>query len=100
MKKLFFSYQKAFFYVNVFKGEYAKIGSFIPETLMIMTFLTVRGVEVKTWYIPVFYIGIVIISGLIGKFLVLIGVSRYNNKLSNKQNEELMEILEILRKQK
>lgn len=96
LKKLFFSYQRLAWYINQAKGEYAKFGSFIPETLMIMTYLSVKGVKVETWHIPFFYVLVMIVAALIGKTLDLVGVVRYNQSLGNKRNDELIKILKDL----
>ena len=98
LKTLFLFYQRGMWYTNQAKGEYAKIGSFIPETLMIMTYLTVKGIEVKGWYVPLAYLLLMVIAAGLGKFFVLIGVTRYNNSLSNDHNAEIMGIREDIGK--
>lgn len=99
LKKAFYSYQKCFFYVNTAKGEYAKIGSFIPETLMILTYLKLNGVSVKVWQIPLFYLGLILIAGVGGWILAeRIGVQRLNNTIGNEHNEQITEILTRIRK--
>jgi hypothetical protein len=98
LKKIFFSYQKVCWYVNLAKGEYAKVGSFIPETLMVMTYLTVQGVKIESWYIPIFYLLIMGVAAIIGVFLAKIGVAKYNTTLGNAHNEELTRILSLTEK--
>jgi len=96
IKLLFFKYQKVMFYVAQAKGEYGKVGSFIPETLAIMTYLSVKGIDIKWWFIPIGYALIILIAAIIGKILDLIGVVRYNQTLGNKRNEELQAIIQDL----
>jgi hypothetical protein len=100
IRKLFFGYQKIAWYVNQAKGEYAKFGSFIPETLTLMTYLSVKGIEIRWWYVPLFYGGIMVIAGILGWFLAYIGVVKYNNSLANSHNEEISEILKILKEKR
>jgi len=82
------------------RGEYAKIGSFIPETLAIITLLSVRGVSVPFWHIPLYYLTLMIVAAGVGRFLVWVGILRYNTTLGNNHNAELRELLEWVRKQK
>lgn len=95
--KLFFDYQKIMWYTNVFAGEYAKPGKFINETLLITTALAVRGIRPSFFIIVVAYISILVLAAVIGKILVFIGVVDYNNRLGNKTNPEIMEILERIK---
>lgn len=98
LKKLFFSYQRLFWYVGQAKTEYGKFGSFIPETLTILTYLSVKNVEVKAWHIPIAYIFLLLIAGLIGKVIAWLGITKYNNTLNNDHNKEILEILERLKR--
>ena len=96
LKKIFFIYQNLMWYAGQARGEYAKLGSFIPETLMIITYFTVRGIDIKIWHIPLAYLAIMMLAVVIGKFLVVIGVAKYNATLGNTHNPELQKILTIL----
>jgi len=86
------------FYAAQTKGEYGKIGSWVPEALMIMTFLAVKGVVLEWWYVPIAYVGLLLIAAVIGKFLLATGVLKYVTKINNEHNPELQEILSILKK--
>jgi len=86
------------FYAGQTKGEYGKIGSWIPETLMVMTYLTVKGISVKWWYIPIAYLILMSVAAVIGKLLLMTGVLKYVNKINNSHNEEITEILERVRR--
>lgn len=85
-------------YAGQTKSEYGKIGSWVPETLMLLTYLTVKGVEVKPWYIPLAYFLLMIVAALVGKFLVVIGVVKYTTALGNEHNEDLQKIIKLLEK--
>lgn len=100
MKQLFFWYQKVMWYAAQSKGEYAKVGSFIPEAISLVTLLTVRGVRIPLWQIPIFYLLLLVVAALVGKVLVILGVARYNNTLANTQNAELQEILKTIKAMK
>lgn len=98
-KSIFFTYQRVMWYAQVSKNEYAKIGSFIPETLGILIYLQIRGIQTPIWQVPLYYVCLMIVAAAVGKILTVIGVMRYGNKLSNEHNEELSEILRILKTQ-
>lgn len=98
LKKIFFRYQQFLWYAGQAKSEYGKIGSWVPETLMIMTYLTVKGVEIKPWYIPIAYLSLLVIAALVGKILATIGVVKYVTKLGNEHNEDLQKIIKLLEK--
>lgn len=85
------------FYTGQAYGEYSKAGRFINEGVLIATFLAVRGVEIPFWQMPLIYLAVMVIAALVGKFLVVIGIVKYNTRLANKENEDLMEILERLK---
>ena len=89
-------YQKGMFYVSQFAGEYGKIGRFINETLMIATYLTVKGTDVKPIHIIGLYLFIILFAAIIGKILVAIGVADYNNRLANAYNPEIQKIVKDL----
>lgn len=98
LKWLFFKYQRALWYAGQAKSEYGKIGSWIPETLMLLTYLTVNGFKVQVWHIVIAYIILIILAALIGKFFVVIGVTKYTTSLGNEHNPELTEVLERIKK--
>lgn len=99
LKKAFFGYQKMFFYINIAKGEYAKLSGLLYETLGILTLLALHNINPKLWQVVLIYILILFGVGTIaGKFLVWVGIVKYNNSLGNKQNSELTEILERVKK--
>ncbi len=86
-------------YAGQTKSEYGKIGSWIPETLMLMTYLSVKGIDIVWWQIPVAYMILMILAALIGKFLVVIGVTKYVTTLGNDHNPEIQEIIKLLKKE-
>lgn len=91
------TYQHWTFYAAQADGEYAKIGRFLTPTFTLLTFLRVSGVIIKFWEICLAYLLIYSLAVVIGYWLVKMGVVSYNQKISNAQNPELLEILEILR---
>lgn len=99
LKKIFFAYQKMFFYINIAKGEYAKVSGLLYETLGILTLLAVRGITPKFWQVALIYVFILFGVGTVaGKFLAWLGIVKYNNSLSNTHNPEITEILERVKR--
>lgn len=99
LKKIFFGYQKLFFYINLTKGEYAKVSGLLYETLAIMTLLAVRGINPEIWKVVLIYIFILfVIGGGVGKFLAWIGLAKYNASLSNTHNPEFQILLSKVEK--
>ena len=84
-------------YMAQAKGEIIKPLQFWNETLLILTFLSVKGINVKiSWMIGIYLIVFIFII-IIGKIIVKIGMVSYTIKLGNSQNLELLEILERIK---
>ena len=94
MRKLLYFYQRFFWYVAQAKSEVLKPLGFWNETILILTFLTVRGYNIGITQVLMAYIVVIVAAAAIGKVIVAMGVVRYNTKIANHQNSELMEILE------
>lgn len=97
LKKVFFIYQKLMWYVGQSNAEIRKPLIFLNEILLIITFLAVKGYKIEILSVILLYILILGLAVLIGKFLTWVGVVAYNARLVNKQNPELLEILEKLK---
>jgi len=89
------------YYIAQTAGEYGKLAGFVNNILLGATFLaTVFGVHLNLKQLIVLWFGLMVSCYFIGRFLVKIGVTKFNAKLGNQQNEEIMEILEWVREQK
>lgn len=93
LKKLFYLYQRAFWYIGIAKGELLKPLGFWNETLLVVTYLTVRGMKTTVIQIITAYVLIMIVGTIVGKVIILLGIPKYNNKIANHQNDEIMEII-------
>ena len=85
-------------YMGIAKGEITKPLQFWNETLLILTFLTVRGIETKISYIVIAYFLVFFAFIAIGKIIVELGIVKYQTMLGNSQNNELLEILERIKR--
>ena len=95
-KRFLYLYQRMFWYVAQAKNEALKPLGFWNETLLIMTFLAVSDVRPPLWTKLIVYLLVLAIAAAIGKFIVSLGIIRYNTKIANNENEELMRILREL----
>jgi hypothetical protein len=98
MKKILYLYQRAFWYVGLAKNEALKPLGFWNETLLILTWLAVNNQRPALKYVLAAYAGVLVLATLIGKVIVMLGIVRYNTKIANHQNPELMEILGEIKK--
>ena len=99
MKNLLYFYQRTFWYLQQAKNELLKPLGFYNETLLILTFLSVRfDFNPSITQILLAYLVVLIIGSAVGNVIVRLGIVRYNTKITNHQNPELMLILEKLEK--
>lgn len=98
LKKLFYLYQRSFWYVSQAKGELLKPLGFWNETLLILTFLAVSGEKPNLMVVVAAYIVALVIMAVVGKIIVISGIVRYNTHIGNKQNSEIQEIIEMLKR--
>ena len=96
MKKLFYWYQRMFWYIGMANGEIRKPLTFTNETLQLMTYLAVIGVKTKYWWVVVTYLVIMILMIIIGKLYVVSGAPKYLARVNNAQNPEFLRILKDL----
>lgn len=98
LKALFFRYQKSMWYVAQFGAELGKPLRFWSETGMLVLILATFGFKMQ-WYQVLIGYGIILFTAvLMGWILTRMGVVAYNNQLSNKQNEDLQEILKRIKR--
>jgi hypothetical protein len=91
---LLYFYQRVFWYISQAKGEALKPLGFWNETLLILTFLSVRfKADPGITQVLVAYLIVLAAAAIIGKVIVTTGIPRYNTKINNDQNPQLMEIL-------
>jgi hypothetical protein len=99
LKFIFFEYQKALWYIGQSATEYGKLAGFVNNILLAATFLaTVFGIHLNLKQLLILWFILMISCLVLGIFLVRIGVASYNTRLANKQNMELMEILERVKR--
>ena len=98
LKRLWYLYQRAMWYVGVANSEIRKPLIFINDALILLTFLAVIGIKSNVPIISSVYVGVLILASIVGKILVVIGVVAYQTKIQNKENPQLMEILERVKK--
>lgn len=97
LKSIFFKYQKAMFYVAQTGSELGKPLRFFVEFGILILLLDKVGISLTIYHQILIYLGILIFAMIFGWFMVHIGVTKYNTTLANKQNEEIQEILKILK---
>ena len=97
-KGLLYWYQRALWYMQQGKGEISKPLQFWNETILILTFLSVRGIDISAKWAFFAYIMFFLLIVLFGVAIVKIGVVSYNTKLGNSQNPELLDIYERMKK--
>lgn len=97
-RKSLYLYQRVFFYIAQAKNEALKPLGFWNETLLILTFLAVSNQRPSLPIILLSYIAVLAMAALIGKLIVSMGIVKYNTRISNHQNPELMMILEEIKK--
>ncbi len=96
-KTLLYLYQRTFWYIAQAKNELLKPLGFWNETLLILTFLAVNNQRPGLPVILTAYIIVLFAAAIIGKIIVVMGIVKYNTKISNHQNAELMEILDEIK---
>lgn len=100
IKDLFYKYQKFMWYVSQTGTEVGKPLRFYSESALLLLLAKSFGFKINIFLAIGIYILILVIAAIIGKILAEIGVVKYNTKLSNNHNEEISEILKILKKNK
>lgn len=79
-------------YIGHAKGEYYKPLSLLTEYLALLTFAKVYNISFSFTSIVLAYVtimGLFLISGIV---LVRLGIVKYNTRLSNTQNPEILKI--------
>lgn len=97
IKPLWQKYQRAMWYQGHTGTEIGKPLRFFSEFGIFILLLSDSGINTSIEQKILFYFLIILVGVYAGKFLVWIGVVSYNNTLNNSQNEELMEILKIVK---
>jgi len=98
LKRLYFFYQKMQFYAAQAESEYTKISRFLNTSLLLGVFARSLGFPITIKVIILFNLAMLILAVLIGKFLINLGITRFNSRLSNQQNPEIMRILTSIEK--
>ena len=97
-QSLLYFYQRGFWYIQQAKNEVLKPLGFWNETILILTFLAVNGSRPSVPIILAAYAILLVVLAIVGKIVVVAGIVKYNTKIANHQNPELMEILEEIKK--
>lgn len=99
MKRAFYFYQRAMWYLGIAVGEVRKPLILWNEAALVAIMLsTVFGIKLGIVKIAILYVFVSICGIIVGKILVKYGVVAFNQRLGNQQNPELMEILKRLEK--
>jgi len=94
--KIWKKYQQAMYCVEHFGGELGKILRFYPEYMMTINTLLLIKISMTKTNIVAGYVMIMLIAAVLGWILVRLNNAKINNSIRNKQNPELMEIIERL----
>ena len=94
LKKLLYKYQKFFWYVSVAKTELLKPLGFWNETLLLLTFFAVMGIRLGIMDIIIMYIGVLMVSAILGIVFVKLGIVSLITSFGNGENPELKSIKE------
>lgn len=97
LHKLFFLYQKAFWYIAQFGNELSKPLRFWSEFALLILVLDKLAIRLTLFQMIAGYIIIMLLAILFGSILAKIGVVKYNTTLQNEHNEELKEILKLVK---
>ena len=92
-KRLFYIYQKVWYVITQAKAELLKPMGLWNETVLIVTYLTVKGFDVSVKEIALGYILILFVLFVFGMILRWAGVIAYNKRLENQQNPEIVDII-------
>jgi hypothetical protein len=99
LKNIYFAYIKFFWYADTGLGEIRKSGTFVVSIMSMATFMKVFGISVSLWQIPIFTVLMIAISMGLGYLLVQkMETLKYMNNIVNKHNNELMDILESVKR--
>ena len=96
IKRLFYFYQRVFWFVGMANGEIRKPLIYSNEALQLMTYLAVIGIQTKIWIVALVYLVIIAVMTIIGKLYVISGAPKYLSRISNEQNPEFLKILKDL----
>jgi hypothetical protein len=91
-------YQPIVYAIAVCRAEYDKVGSFITPTAVILTPLKLFFPNIPWWVLPMSLFGATISAYWFGKYLIKMGVPKKAAELSNEQNPQLIEIIQLLKK--
>ena len=98
-KRLLYIYQRAFWYLGVAKNEVNKPLVFWNEAVLLLAWLSLRyDFNPPFLKIAMVYIFLLMVGTILGKIFTIIGIVRYNTRIANDQNPQLMEILEKMNK--
>lgn len=99
LKNLYFAYIKFFWYADTGLNEVRKSGTFVVSIMSMATFMKVFGLNISLWQIPIFVVVTIGVSMALGYLLVQkMETLKYMNKIVNKHNNELMDILESVKR--
>lgn len=96
IQRLFFLYQKSFWYVQQFGSELSKPMRFYYEFTLLVLLLDKYNIQLSIVTLVVGYCLLIMVAAIGGWVLTRIGVVAYNTKLANKQNDEIQLILRKL----
>lgn len=95
---LFFKYQAASWYLQQSRNEAYKLIGGIEIFMSLLTYFAVIGFKLNPWQAIALFSSLLVIAVIGGIILTRMGVVAYNNKLANKQNQELLTILNTVKR--
>jgi len=93
-------WKKITYYIQILYNEIAQIKSVLEIMAGVIAFCAWRHINLSNKQILLLALGVGVVSVLAGWLLEKSGGPQASNKLNNSINEELMEIVKFVRKQK
>lgn len=97
IKRSVYLYTRVMWYMTQAKGVITQPLQFWNETLLILTFLAVKGINVSAFWAAVAYLVFFTIVTVMGVAIVRLGFIKYHIQLGNTQNPEILEILDTVK---
>ena len=95
---LYLRYQDAMWLANQAKAEAYKPLSVLNEYLLLIGVFKLYGISFSLFELVSFYVVLQFVFIVVGWFLVRLGIVKYNTRLGNKQNPELLNLIALARK--
>ena len=97
-RSLINKYQDYFWYSGQAINEARRPLQLWNEALLLVTFLAVKGYDLSFLEVAIAYVGIMISTVVVGMILTRLGIISYITELGNRQNPQLLNILETVKR--